>query len=83
MAKKIILGVEITNRVKNVPEVQSVLTEYGCNIKTRLGIHEVDKNACSPAGLLILETFGSPKKIAAFEERLKAIKGVKIQKMVF
>ncbi len=83
MAKKIILGVEITNRVENVPEVQSVLTQFGCNIKTRLGLHEVDNKSCSTIGLLILETFGPEKQVTALEARLKKIKGVKVRKMTF
>ncbi|HOX37685.1 MAG TPA: hypothetical protein PL033_06825 [Candidatus Brocadiia bacterium] len=83
MAKKVILGVQIVNRVTNVPEVQSALTKYGCNIKTRLGLHEVDEKNCSTGGLLILETFGDAKEIAAFEKTLKKIKGVKVKKMTF
>ena len=83
MAKKIILGVQITNRVKNVPEVQSVLTQFGCNIKTRLGIHEVDDKSCSTIGLLILETYGPEKQIATLENHLKKIKGIKVRKMTF
>ncbi len=83
MAKRIILGVQISNRIEAVPEVQGVLTKYGCNIKTRLGLHEVDSKSCSTAGLLILETFGPEKQIAAFENSLKKIKGVKVKKMTF
>ena len=83
MAKKVILGVQITNRVKNVPDVQNVLTQFGCNIKTRLGLHEVDNKSCSTIGLLILETFGPEKQVAALENRLKKIKGIKVRKMTF
>jgi hypothetical protein len=83
MAQKVILGVQIGNRVVNVPEVQKVLTQYGCNIKTRLGLHEVDAKACSSTGLLIVETFGPARQIAAFEKALRKIKGLKVRKMVF
>ncbi len=40
MRKRIILGVQVTNRIKNALEVQEILTKFGCNIKTRLGLHE-------------------------------------------
>jgi hypothetical protein len=83
MAKKIILGVRISDRVKCVPEVQEALTEFGCNIRTRLGLHDVDDKSCSSAGLIILETFGPEKKITAIENRLKKIKGLKVRKMIF
>ena len=82
MSKRIILGVQITNRVQNVLTVQKVLTEHGCNIKTRLGLHEVGA-ACAPSGLLILETWGKAAEILKMEKKLKQVKGVKVKKMVF
>jgi hypothetical protein len=33
----IILGIHVSDRLKNAVEVQKVFTEYGCNIKTRIG----------------------------------------------
>jgi hypothetical protein len=83
MSKRIIVGVHITNRVKHVPDVQKALTEYGCNIKTRLGLHEVDRSSCSTIGLLILEMFGEETLIHAMQDKLKAIDGVEVKDMVF
>jgi len=83
MSKRIILGVQITDRVKNVLQVQKILTQYGCNIKTRLGLHEMSETACAPSGLLILETHGKEAEILALEKQLKKVKGVKVKKMVF
>ena len=42
----VIFGVHITSRVDDVPSVQAVLSKYGCNIKTRLGIHDADSTSC-------------------------------------
>ena len=83
MAKRIILGVRITDRVKDVPAVQSILTEYGCNIKTRLGLHDAGPTHCATTGLLIVEMCGAESDIAAFEDKLKGVSGVQVQKMVF
>ncbi len=83
MSKRIVLGVQITKRVQNVPAVQAVLTEYGCNIRTRLGLHEVTEAICSTVGLLLLDTYGDEKQILDMEAKLKGIKGVVVQKMVF
>lgn len=83
MRKRIIFGVQVTNRVNNALEVQEILTEYGCNIKTRLGLHELTDAVCSTVGLLILEMYGDNKQIKEMEERLKAVHGVVIKKMVF
>ena len=82
MEKRIILGVQVTNRVNTVQSVQKVLTEYGCFIKTRLGLHDVDANFCSGNGLVLLETYGDEAKIAEMETALKAIEGLQLQKMV-
>ncbi|MGC8863637.1 MAG: hypothetical protein ACP5R5_12790 [Armatimonadota bacterium] len=83
MPKRIILGVHISSRVEHVPDVQKVLTEYGCHIKTRLGLHDVNNSVCSPNGLLILETCGEEAGIAEMKKKLGAIPGVTVKEMVF
>ena len=79
----IVLGVHITDRIKHVSGVQQALTEYGCYIKTRLGLHEAGKDFCSPNGLMLLELIGDVKKCNELEAKLAAIEGVSVQKMVF
>jgi hypothetical protein len=83
MANKTVLGIMITNRAENASQVQKVLTEFGCSIKTRLGLHEVNEKLCSTSGLLILELFGDEKASIELERQLKAIKGIQVQKMLF
>ena len=83
MAKRTILGVQVTNRVENILDVQKILTEFGCNIKTRLGLHEVTESHCSNVGLLILETYGNEADILQMEARLKKMNGLTVKKMVF
>ena len=39
----IILGIHVTDRLKNAVDVQKVFTEYGCNIKTRIGLHDAER----------------------------------------
>lgn len=83
MKKRIIIGVFLGKRVTTAPDIQSVLTEYGCHIKTRIGLHNVDDRSCSPSGLLLLEMYGDETKILEMEEKLKGFEGVMLQKMVF
>lgn len=83
MRKRIILGVQVTNRINNALEVQEILTKFGCNIKTRLGLHEVTDAVCSTIGLLILEMYGDIKQIKEMENQLKAVHGIVVKKMVF
>lgn len=83
MAQRCVIGVLVTNRVENAAQIQKVLTECGCYIKTRLGLHEVTENICSPTGLILLEVFGDGKAYAEVEGKLKEVKGLQVQKMVF
>ena len=83
MKKHLIFGVHITDRVRHVPEVQKVLTEFGCSIKTRLGLHEASATACSPNGLILLEMVGDDKASNRMARKLRAIEGIEVQKMVF
>ena len=46
--KRLIFGVHLTNRMTEAPRVQQLFTDYGCNIRTRLGIHDADATSCSP-----------------------------------
>lgn len=79
----IIIGVHINDRPNHVPGVQKILTEFGCNIKTRLGLHDVDGNYCSPNGLLILELVGELAKCQQLMDALTKVEGVEVKQMVF
>ena len=79
----IILGIHVTNRLKNAVDVQKVFTEYGCNIKTRVGLHDVDADVCSPSGVVLIEFFGSDAEAGAMMTKLDGVEGVYVQKMVF
>lgn len=82
-ARHIVLGVHITDRVKHAAVVQDLFTEYGCSIKTRIGLHTVSDNFCSPNGLVLLEMAGDEKPVFELLEKLEAVEGVDVQKMVF
>jgi hypothetical protein len=79
----VVLGIHIQNRVKDAPEIQKILTGYGCNIKTRIGLHEVTESFCSGSGLVILEMVGEPAVYNELAARLNAFDGVEVQKMIF
>ncbi len=83
MDKHHILGVHIHNRGENAVRVQQLLTEYGCNIKTRLGLHEVSGDFCSNGGILLLELAGDETRCRELAEKLAAQPGVEVQQMVF
>ncbi len=81
--RHIVLGIHITDRVHHAHVVQDVLTEYGRSIKTRIGLHEVSDQFCSPNGLVLLEMAGDEKSVFEMIDKLKAVEGVDIQQMIF
>lgn len=79
----VIMGIHIQDRVKQAQEVQKLLTDYGCNIKTRLGLHEADDDVCAANGLILLELVGDQSKSEELASKLNAFDGVDAQKMIF
>jgi len=79
----LIFGVHVTDRAHQVPQVQQLLSEYGCNIRTRIGLHRVDDNVCSPRGLILLEMFGDSAICRELQAKLSRLEGVEVQEMLF
>ena len=78
-----ILAIHVTDRLQKALPVQQVFTEFGCNIKTRLGLHDVAGDVCAPGGVVILELVG-PETIADdIAARLAGIEGVETHKVEF
>ena len=82
-ARHLLFGIHINDRVHRVPDVQQLFSDYGCFITTRIGLHHVDENACSPRGLILLEMFGDEIKCQELSAKLSAIDGVEVQQMTF
>ncbi len=83
MEKHMIFGVHVSNRVKKATDVQGIFTQYGCNIRTRLGLHDASDNVCAPNGVIILEMVGDEKVCNEMADKLSKIDGVQVQKMLF
>ncbi len=71
-----IMAVRIDERRKISPDVQKVLSSFGCSIKMRLGLHET-QNVCSDEGLLILQLTGDKDEMNKLEKALNDMDGVK------
>lgn len=71
-----VLLVLVSMRKNAAVTVQKILTEWGCLIKTRLGLHEDVLENCSESGLLFLELVGEEEKHAELERKLNLVAGV-------
>jgi metal-responsive CopG/Arc/MetJ family transcriptional regulator len=78
----VLVGIHVHNRMEQAVDVQRLLTEYGANIKTRLGLHETQA-AQAGNGLIIVETGGDRARVDELIDKLSAIDGVEADKMVF
>lgn len=81
--KHLIFGVHVTERLSHVPQVQKLFSEFGCYIKTRLGLHEVSEGMCSTNGLMLLEMYGDEKKCYELLHALNKVEGVEAKAMEF
>lgn len=73
-----IMAIRISDRDENAVKVQEVLTKHGCEIRTRLGLHDQgEDNVCLPSGTLLLQLCGTPEQGRGVEADLNKIPGVK------
>lgn len=79
----LILGVHVTDRLVKATEVQKLFSEYGCHIKTRIGLHDVGPDFCSPSGVVMLELYGDRERCYELSTKLKGIEGIEVQMMEF
>ncbi len=78
-----IIGLLITDRVKESGKVQMTLAKHSKIINSRLGFHEVSKEVCSRSGIIILHLGGDASQWDLLESDLLKIEGIDLQKMNF
>lgn len=81
--RHIIIGIHLINRTDKAVTVQNLLTEFGCYIKTRIGLHEASPEFCAPNGVILLEILDNEDRRAQLVGRLKEIDGIEVQEMIF
>ena len=75
MEKRFLLVV-IDIRKKEAVTVQKILTEWGCFIKTRLGLHEGVLDNRSEIGTIFMELAGDKDKHDELARKLNLLQGV-------
>ena len=63
-----IIGVDLENRLETAIEFQKIITEHGCEIRTRIGLHPSMSEVCLNRGIILLEVSGSGEHLI---EKLK------------
>jgi hypothetical protein len=75
----LIMAMLLSKRVESAVEVQKILTQYGCSIRMRLGLHEASKDYCAEEGLIVLHVCGSEEEAAGLERELSSLEGVRVK----
>jgi hypothetical protein len=70
-----IMIIRVSHRINSADKLQKVFTQYGCNVKTRLGLHEAGE-ACGVDGLIILQLVKGVQDNIDFMNDLNAIEGI-------
>ena len=78
-----IIGLLITDRIKEAGKTQEILTKHAHIIKSRLGFHEVSEDKCSRVGFILLQITGDQQDFEKLESDLAEIRGIEIQRMIF
>jgi hypothetical protein len=78
-----IIGLLISDRIKEAGQTQKLLSEHAYLIKSRLGFHEVSEDICSRVGVILLQLSGNPDEFDRFEAKLGEIGGLEVRHMIF
>lgn len=83
MNEAMIIGLMITDRIKESGKTQEVLSNYAHLIRSRLGFHEVNQDVCSRTGIIVLQLGGNRNEWPHLLEALQQIGGVIVKSMTF
>lgn len=71
-----VIAIRMDNRVSNSLKLQEALTKNGCNIRSRLGLHEANEQMCANDGLIVLQPCGTQGEIDSLMSDLNALEGI-------
>ena len=76
-----IIGLRVNHRTGNAVKLQEALTQFGCNIKLRVGLHETSEDFCSDDGIILLQVCGSRETVDEMLHALESQEGVTAKRM--
>lgn len=58
-----IIGIKLNNRTTDALKLQEILTLYGCEIQTRIGLHPINDYKCNNYGIVLIEVLAKVNEI--------------------
>lgn len=71
-----IIGIRVDHRKSNAVHLQKALTEFGCAIKLRVGLHETGDDFCSDDGLIMLQVCAKKEEAEHMTAAFNDLEGV-------
>jgi hypothetical protein len=78
-----VIGIKITDRIKETGLVQKALSDHRGVISTRLGFHELSNEVCSREGFMVIHLAGLTEECEELFVRLNGIEGIFVKEMAF
>lgn len=78
-----VLGIRITDRIKEAGLTQGILSKHSAVITTRLGFHEVTESLCSREAYIVLHLKEGENGSAQLFADLKQLEGIEIREIDF
>ncbi|MBS6212622.1 MAG: hypothetical protein KH812_21540 [Proteus hauseri] len=76
-----IIGLRVNHRTGNALKLQQALTQFGCNIKLRVGLHETGEDFCSDDGVIMLQVSGDLSTAQRMMDAFNDLEGVSAKMM--
>lgn len=76
-----IIGLRVNHRTGNALKLQQTLTQFGCNIKLRVGLHETGEDFCSDDGVIMLQVSGDLSTAQRMMDAFNELEGVSAKMM--
>jgi hypothetical protein len=71
-----VIGLRVNHRSANAVNLQQTLTQFGCNIKLRVGLHETSEDYCADDGVILLQVCGDREQIENMVKVFNELQGV-------
>ena len=57
------MGILLDNRIEEAVKFQEIITDFRCNIRTRIGLHNIGEYKCINNGIILLEVVNNINEI--------------------
>jgi hypothetical protein len=78
-----VLGIKITDRIKEAGLIQEILSRHASMITTRLGFHELTDEVCAREAYIILHLSGERNESEKLLYELNQVGGIELREMSF